>query len=204
MVNVVVTGFDPFGEVTLNPSQRIIEALNADTMPGIFAAVLPTTFTEAGQRIEALLLEHRPAYLLMLGVSARRSTIGLERFALNINDAVIPDNEGRLATGQPIRANGPAAYRSTLPFDALYEAALPSGAPLEFSNYAGAYVCNHTFYSARDAVERHQLATACGFVHVPMMSDAEGQPGADIGLPFVTMLAAVRAMVGYLSQAVSD
>ncbi len=201
MSTVAVTGFEPFGEVTINPSQKIIETLAADADPGVIARVLPTTFKEAGQRIEALLLEHRPAYLLMLGVSARRDCIALERFALNINDAVLPDNEGRLATGQPIREDGPAAYRGTLPLDALYEAALPGGAPLAFSNYAGAYVCNHTFYCARDAVERHGLATACGFVHVPMMSEAEGQPGADTGIPFASMLAAVRAMVRYLLSA---
>jgi pyroglutamyl-peptidase len=193
-MNVILTGFEPFPGVAINPSQQIVEHFQARDGNWI-AEVLPTAFAPAGERIRALIRQHRPHTVISIGVAARRSTLALERFALNINDADRPDTSGVQASGQPIRAGGPAAYRATLPLETLAETLAARSIPFSYSNHAGAYVCNHVMYCALDEIALMGLTTASGFIHIPMMTEAEDQPGADVGLPLATMIEAVEACV---------
>ena len=119
---ILVTGFEPFGGIEVNPSQAIVESLGQDSASRRHATlvteVLPTEFRAAGDRIVALIREHRPDAVLSIGLAASAASIRLERVALNLNDALRPDNGGDLATGRLIDPAGPIGYWSTLPLDA--------------------------------------------------------------------------------------
>ncbi|MFW5691297.1 MAG: hypothetical protein ACOCXZ_02240 [Chloroflexota bacterium] len=199
-MTILLTGFSPFPGVPVNPSQAVVEAIAADPAYGhVITTVLPTAFAAAGDCVAALIKAHQPRAVMMLGVAAGRDAINLERFALNINDASVPDTSGVQASGQPIDPDGPAAYTSTLPLDRLFAALDAARIPAKFSNHAGAYVCNHVFYTARHTVEQARLPTRVGFVHIPMHSDDADQPGADKGLPLGVIVDAVKACLDALT-----
>src|SRR5690349_6911699 len=102
---ILVTGFEPFGEFEVNPSQKVVEALGRSTLQRraeLVTEILPCEFRAAGDRIAALIREVRPEAVVSLGLAASASAVRLERHALNLNDATRPDNAGDLATGRPI------------------------------------------------------------------------------------------------------
>lgn len=203
---ILVTGFEPFGRTAANPSQAIVEALRqtvgSERPDQLVTDVLPTEFRAAGDRIVALIREHQPDAVVSLGLAASASAIRLERVALNLNDAAIPDNSGDLASGRLVDPTGPIGYWSTLPLDAMLAALKERDIPAIISNHAGAYVCNHVFYTARCEVERLGRETPCGFVHVPLMTEqAITPPAPGASLPLATMVEAVKCCLAVLAGA---
>lgn len=194
-MTILLTGFTPFGKVAVNPSQLIIDQIALKGDPVVIPAVLPVEYAAAGRYIMELIQANRPQAVLCLGVAASRQAINLERVALNLNDAALPDNTGDLAAGRLIAADGPLAYWSTLPLDTMLAALAARGIPAVISNHAGAYVCNHVFYMARHTLDRMGSRAACGFVHLPAVreTDSEGS-----GLPLAQMVEAVACCLDSL------
>ncbi len=76
-----------------------------------------------------------------------RDRISIERVAINISDANMPDNEGNKPIDEPIfKDGGENAYFSNLPIKEMVEALKSNNIPAEISNSAGTYVCNHIMY----------------------------------------------------------
>jgi pyroglutamyl-peptidase len=174
----LVTGFDPFGGSTVNPSWGAVQALHGREIAGhrLIGAELPTVFGASLQRLEALLAEHRPRLVLCTGQAGGRGAISLERVAINVDDARIPDNAGRQPVDRPVVPDGPAAYFSTLPIKAMLQALLDAGVRAEVSQTAGTFVCNHTFYGLMHLLAQPQWqGVRGGLVHVPWLPD-QGQP----------------------------
>ncbi|MFT3778089.1 MAG: pyroglutamyl-peptidase I [Ottowia sp.] len=188
---VLVTGFDAFGGDALNPSWEIARALHRRQVAGhrVLAAQLPTVFGAALARLDELLAAHRPALVICLGLAAGRAALSLERVAINVDDARIPDNAGAQPIDVPVVAGAPAAYFSTLPIKAMRQAMLAAGVPAEVSQTAGTFVCNHVFYGLmhRLATVRRLAGARGGFVHVPLLP-AQGAPG----LPLALMVEGLR------------
>src|SRR5436190_2295440 len=102
---VLLTGFEPFGELARNPSGDAARRLGRD--PGLRAiglriAVLPVHRRTAPSRLLELLERLRPETLLMTGVAAGRPSISVERVGLNVYRAA-----GDRGEGKPIRRGGP-------------------------------------------------------------------------------------------------
>ena len=188
---VLLTGFDPFGGDALNPSWEIARALHRRQIAGhrVLAAQLPTVFGASLARLDELLAAHRPALVVCLGLAAGRAALSLERVAINVNDARIPDNAGVQPIDVPVAAGAPAAYFSTLPIKAMRQAMLAAGVPAEVSQTAGTFVCNHVFYGLmhRLATGRGLKGTRGGFIHVPMLPE-QGAPS----LPLEQMVEGLR------------
>jgi pyroglutamyl-peptidase len=127
--------------------------------------------------------------------------LSLERVAINIDDARIPDNKGRQPIDRPVVPGGPAAYFTTLPIKAAAAALREAGLPAIVSNSAGTFVCNHVFYGLMHLAATRRLGVRGGFLHVPFLpSQAARQDGApsmaldDIvrGIEIVLSVAAAR------------
>lgn len=193
-MSILLTGFGPFPGVPRNPSQSLVERF-PDSLGGhdIHRVVLPTIYEAAGAGIEALLVERRPDICLCLGV-ATDAFLRLETLARNHGTLAIADESGAVRSG-PIAPSGPDTYACTLPFAAIRAMLKRRGIAAELSDDAGGYVCNHVFYSARHAIDRHRLATACGFVHVPPF----GQPD-DENEEIDLLIASVRSVVELLVE----
>jgi pyroglutamyl-peptidase len=190
---ILLTGFEAFGKVDDNPSQRVVEQIAARHDERIVAYVLPVEYQRAGQMIRNLMQVHQPTAVLMLGVAQGRDAINLERIALNLNDAHLADNAGDLALGRRIETDAPAAYWSTLPLDALHEQIAAQQIAVRYSNHAGAYLCNHVFYVARHWLETQQQGhIPCGFIHLPAAGDEAP------AMPVAQMTKAVDSCLSFL------
>lgn len=176
---ILVTGFDAFDGQPVNPSWLAAQALDGLDVDGhrVVAARLPTRFGHSVQVLQELLDRHRPALVLCTGQAGRRAAISLERVALNVDDARIPDNGGVQPVDTPVVPGGPAAYFSTLPIKAMLAALQAEGIPAEVSQTAGTFVCNHVFYGLMHALagDGRWAGTRGGFVHLPWLPE-QGEP----------------------------
>jgi pyroglutamyl-peptidase len=176
---VLLTGFDPFGGQRVNPSWQAVQALHDSRIAGhrVIGAELPTVFQESLQSLRDLLRQHRPTLVICCGQAGGRGALSLERVAINVDDARIPDNRGAQPVDRPVVPGGPAAYFTSLPIKAMRQALLDAAINAEVSQTAGTFVCNHVFYGLM-----HELATSRavhgvrgGFIHVPFLPE-QGQP----------------------------
>lgn len=196
-MRILLTGFNRFGELGVNPSevivQKISEGAESGSQEDIVTDVLQTEFASAGARIRKLIRQVRPEAVVCLGVAPGRNAMSLERVALNLDDTDAPDNAGDTASARIIVPKGPTAYWSTLPIGAMSKALQRRGIPVTISNHAGTYVCNHVFYVARHEIERLRSGAKCGLIHVPLMSEqAETLRDAAPTLPLSKMVAAIQ------------
>lgn len=165
---VLLTGFEPFGKASSNPSWEAASALDGIRVHGrkVIARCLPVTFAGAPQRLKALLDEHDPGVVLCTGVDASRPAIYLERIAVNLANAESADNDGYTPVEQALSRRGAAAYFATVPIRAMLEGLRALQCPAGISLSAGTYVCNATFYHLMRALKRRN-GTRGGFIHVP-------------------------------------
>ena len=193
---VLLTGFAPFAGETANPSWQAVRALHGRRIAGhrIVARELPVEFGAALKVLRAQLRALRPALVIAVGQAGCRAALSLERVAINIDDARIPDNAGRQPVDAAVVANGPAAYFTTLPIKAMRAAIAEHGIAVEVSQTAGTFVCNHVFYGLMHALRRQRRVRA-GFIHVPYSCEqAACHPGAP-GMTVDAMTSGLRIAV---------
>ena len=171
-MSLLITGFEPFGGERINPSWQVAQALHGRKFGNhlVHAYCLPTAFGDSLQLLKNLIALHQPELVLCIGQAAGRSSISLERIAINIDDARIADNLGAQPIDVAVIAGAPAAYFSTLPIKAIVRDLHSAGIPAEVSNTAGTFVCNHVFYG----LMHHVVAMAnikAGFVHIPFLPE---------------------------------
>jgi pyroglutamyl-peptidase len=167
---ILLTGFTPFGGESINPSWEAVRTLDGRQIAGhrVVARLLPTAFDASLRELEAAVHEIEPAIMLGIGQASGRSRLSIERVAINLQDARIPDNDGARPIDEPVIPDGPAAYFSTLPIKAMLAALQADGIPAEISNTAGTYVCNHVAYAMLHlAAERRGVRA--GFIHIPYL-----------------------------------
>ena len=192
---VLVTGFDPFGGAGINPSWLAAQALDGQRIAGhqVVAARLPTAFDQALAVLGQLLATHRPQLVLCTGQAGGRAALSLERIAINVNDARIPDNAGTQPIDTPVVAGGPAAYFSSLPIKAMQAALEGAGIRAEVSQTAGTFVCNHVFYGLMHRLADPRFAgVRGGLVHVPWLLE-QGQPSMPLDQIVAGLEVAIRS-----------
>jgi pyroglutamyl-peptidase len=190
---ILLTGFEPFGKATLNPSGEIVKQISGEN---IVTAILPVAYAQSAERLLQLIAEHNPDIVICLGQAEGRTQITPERIAINLDDARLADNQGVMRNEMPIVLDGPVAYESTLPIKEIVKAINVAGVPAAVSLSAGAFLCNHVFYVAQDHFKGTKVRS--GFVHVPLMDEQGPEfPGLPT-MPLEQMVTAVRAMLEVL------
>lgn len=176
---VLLTGFDPFGGDSINPSWMAVSALDGEVLQGhrLVTVQLPTVFATSLPELRRLIRLHRPALVICVGQAGGRAAISLERVAINVNDARIGDNAGAQPLDVPVIKGGAAAYFTSLPIKAMLGAVQQAGVAAEVSQTAGTFVCNHVFYGLMHTLARQRgnASTRGGFIHVPWLP-GQGQP----------------------------
>lgn len=203
---ILVTGFEPFGPHTVNPSQELAKLLDGRRIGSCAVAgiVLPVHHLEASRHMSALLGELQPVAVVHLGLAEGRARLGLERVALNVMDYRIPDNAGYRAEGEPCVPEGPAAYFASLPLPEMLLALTAEGIPAYVSNTAGTYLCNQTLYQTLHEIATRELAIRAGFVHLPLLpamvaASNLDQPSMDLPL----VLRGVETLLRVVAEAVA-
>lgn len=205
---VLVTGFEPFGGMTYNPSAEIARALDGAEFGRrrVVGRLLAVDFARHRFQLEALFSEIDPALYIAFGLATGEDMIRIERFGVNLADFPMPDNAGARHSGLAIEADGPAARPSTLPCAEIRAALLAAGIPARLSNSAGSYLCNANLYTSLDLCAARKPAPSCGFIHLPYASEQvatilhrgdsrlDGESPAP-SLPIATMIAAARIIL---------
>lgn len=193
---VLVTGFEPFGGECVNPSWEVAQALQGEVVgPARVRGVqLPCVFGAAHAALDAALERHRPVLVLCLGQAGGRCDFSVERVAINVDDARIPDNAGMQPIDESVVAGAPAGYFSTLPVKAMVAALRGAGLPASVSQTAGTFVCNHVFFALMHRLQQRPGVRG-GFMHLPLLpGQAAAQPGQP-SLPLGTLVEGVRIAI---------
>ena len=171
-MKLLVTGFDPFGEEKVNPALEAVKKLD-ERIAGceIVKLQLPTVFGKSIKTLERALKKERPEITICVGQAGGRDRISVERVAINIDDARIPDNEGNQPIDKPIFVDGDTAYFSRLPIKAIVRNMNENNIPAEISNTAGTYVCNHIMYGLLYNINKKYPNMKGGFVHIPFLPE---------------------------------
>lgn len=195
---LLLTGFEPFGgDSHHNPSIALAQALQGERIGGleVVAHRLPCVFAQAPDALAEAIERCRPALVLALGQAGGRCELSLERVAINLVDARIPDNAGARPVDVPVLPGGPSAYFTTLPIKAMVAAARTAGVPAAVSYSAGSFVCNQVFYVLQHALAPASPPVPSGFLHLPLLPEQASSQAGQPSMPLATMVTGLRAML---------
>ena len=121
-MKILVTAFEPFNGRDINPSQLILEQLEAPEGVSLTKKVLPVEFKATMKILRETLKEEQPDIVLSLGQAGNRPEISVERIAINLDNCrssngqkTVADNAGDMPVDEPVIPGAPQAYFSNLP-----------------------------------------------------------------------------------------
>ena len=196
MKRVLLTGFEPFNNATLNPSKEVVEKTNHRSI--VAKEVLPVVFSKAAKRLIELIEEVKPEVVIALGQAEGRPQINLERVAINYMHGQIADNEGVFALSGEITKDAPAAYFSTLPLELISQSLTAAKIPVAISLSAGSFLCNHIFYSMQHHL--HGKGAHSGFIHLPLISEQSNEFPNLATIELEMMLKAINTILDVITE----
>ena len=204
MLKLLVTAFEPFNGSTINPSQLILEQLQAPSGIELIKVLLSVEFKATTNILKQLLQEHQPDVVISLGQAGNRPEICVERVAVNLNcvrssDGMreLADNVGDTPVDVPISEDGPAAYFSTIPVWDLVAVIKAQDVAGAASYSAGTYVCNHVMYTVLHEAAKKYPAMKVGFIHVPFLPEQMQGRTSGYAIEFEDMRKGIQAVVDY-------
>ncbi|MNJ96815.1 Pyrrolidone-carboxylate peptidase [compost metagenome] len=191
---ILVTGFKPFRNEPINPSEKIVEMLSA--RHDVDTLVLPVTFMGSFEVLKKHLEANGPyKALMMIGQAAGRKAMSLERVALNWCESRYADEEQyRPDLQKPLVSGAPSSYISDF-FPTQWAEDLSKIAPTSVSFTAGTYVCNALYFQTLHYLKNSSPAL---FVHVPMLPEQVlDKPGMD-SMPLLLQFQVIDELVDKL------
>jgi pyroglutamyl-peptidase len=188
-MKILITAFDPFGGEKINAAYEAVKLLPVNIAGAeIIRAELPTVFRKCAEILELSIIKYQPDAAICVGQAGGRSDISMEKVAINLADASIPDNEHQQPSDEVLIEDGPAAYFSTLPLKAMVKNIKEHGIPASISYTAGTFVCNDVMYRLMSMIERKYYKMRGGFVHVPLIdSQLTDKPNNSTSMPVETI-----------------
>lgn len=187
---LLITGFDPFGGATVNPSWEAVKEL--PELVGdweLCKLEISTVFGLAAETVLKKAEEIGAAAILCVGQAGGRSAVTPERIGINVRTARIPDNQGNAPQEQPVIPGGPDGLFATVDVAAMAKGIRDAGLPGAVSNTAGTFVCNDVLYT----LLHHYRGTdvKVGFIHVPYLPE-QGEPSLPLEDTVKALTAAIR------------
>jgi pyroglutamyl-peptidase len=188
---VLLTGFEPFGGASFNPSGAVVQAIAERGVDGIeiVTAILPVEFKRSAEMLVELISNHKPDVVISLGQAEGRDFIGPEQVAINLADGRIADNAGVKIVNQSINPSAADGYFSTLPIRAIVDAISSLGIAAKISYSAGTFICNEIFFATQSFLQESEVIS--GFIHLPL---APNQSAEFPGLPTMPIEVQVNAI----------
>ncbi len=191
MKKLLITGFEPFGGETINPSweavARLPEQIGEYTLT---KRLIPVIFGKAFETVMETASGLCPDVVLCIGQAGGRSAITPELVGINLRHASIPDNDGLQPKDEPILQSGAKAHFSTLPVRKMAEAIAATRVPSYVSYSAGAYVCNDVLYTLLAHYEGSE--TRVGFIHIPYSTEQGKTPSMEMADIMKGLIAAIE------------
>jgi len=192
---VLLTGFEPFGGASFNPSGAVVQEIAEQGIDGIeiVTAILPVEYKRSAKILIDLIETHQPSIVISLGQAEGRDFIGPEQVAINLADGRIADNAGISQENQPINVGAADGYFSTLPIRAIADEISSLGIKAKISYSAGAFICNEIFFTTQAFLQESTVIS--GFIHLPLApNQAEEFPGLPT-MPIEDQVKAIRAAI---------
>ncbi|WP_428853387.1 pyroglutamyl-peptidase I [Bifidobacterium dentium] len=208
-INIVISGFDPYEGVDVNPAMLVPQALAErwrdpsadeagcddllqDVDVAISTVMLPVSFANAWPALLDTIEKAQPDIIIAIGLKRSSRGILLERCATNLMDAAKPDADNVIPSRRPINPEGPAAYWTRLPLRSILKDFAKHEIPATLSSDAGTFVCNSLFYHLLDWSARQDRRILSGFVSLPIVNE---QPHPQHGLSLAQQIAAGRDVI---------
>ncbi len=196
-MEILLTAFDPFGGASTNPSWQAVSRVREDWDGAHLTRLLvPTVFGEAERLVLKKAEEISADAILCVGQAGGRYGLSVERVAINLDDASIPDNRGNQPVDQPISSKGAPAYFATIPVKSVVSAIQQAGVPAELSYTAGTFVCNHLLYRVLEDSALSHPGRQGGFIHVPFLPEQVIRRSHTPSMALETITAGLEAAVG--------
>ncbi|KAM4551869.1 pyroglutamyl-peptidase 1-like isoform 1-T2 [Odontesthes bonariensis] len=164
---IVVTGFEPFGEHSVNSSWVAVQELGrlglGDAVD-LYVCEVPVEYQAVQELLPSLWKEHQPQQLVVhVGVSGLATTVTLEQCGHNKGYKRL-DNCSFCPASHSCIENGPDCIKSVLDMNTVSKRVNDSniGITASVSKDAGRYLCDYTYYTSLYLGQGH-----AAFVHVP-------------------------------------
>ncbi len=205
-MKILVTGFEPFGGESVNPAYEAVKLLpNKISGAEIITIEIPVVFDRGAKVVEEAIEKYSPDAVLCIGQAGGRSSITIEKVAINLREARIPDNDGNQPLESPIKEDGKNAYFATLPVKAMVENIRKNGIPSHLSFTAGTYVCNDVMYILLYTLENKYPNVKGGFIHVPFdTAQVIEKPVGMASMPVQTIANALEYAIEAIAQNETD
>lgn len=204
-MKILLTGFEPFGGSSFNPSEQVIRKLDGKSIDHVIISteILPVDRARAPEKLIQALSTGLPNAVLCLGEASGRAAISIERVAINLLDFRIADNSGSQVVDEPVISDGPAAYMSTLPVRALSQSIQDAGIPVELSLSAGSFLCNQIFYTLMHTLTQQGRMIPAGFIHLPALPEQAARQGKAIPTMSLELIVfAVETIIRCINQTI--
>lgn len=204
-MKILVTGFDPFGEDTINPAFEAVKLL-PDNIGGaqIIKLEVPTVFGKAAEKTIEVIEREKADVVVCVGQAGGRTRLSIEKVAINWVDARIPDNDRQQPLQQTIISDAATAYFSTLPLTAMISHVQKNQLPVEISYTAGTFVCNELMYRVLNYTENCARSIMAGFIHVPFIPEQVTNRPGTASLSLETIAESLRCGIEAIAQGEND
>lgn len=169
---IILTGFQPFGNYTVNPVQQSTEYFH-DKIIGhygrrkVIGIVLPATYLGAFQVLSAAIDELKPGAIISTGLASSAQGIRIETRFHNMMCGKYPDNDGYAPDNVPIKQVARDFYDATADPTLLTDRLNAKNIPNEISDDADRFICNSLGYLTTRKIVTQELHITNTFIHVP-------------------------------------
>ena len=153
---ILLTGFEPFAEFKVNSSWQAVQKLASKRNPQFICECLPVDYHAARDQLIHLLESYQPYICLCTGLAAG-DTFRLEQQARK------PSQFSDL--------KGTDSYTGQWPWDEAMQSFQAKDLPAYFSEDAGRYVCESTYWTLLNFRDQHGYPEKSAFLHVPPLSE---------------------------------
>jgi len=172
---VLVTGFKPFGNYNINPSELIAENLNGTTIDGakIVGISLEVEWNISYNKTLEAIERYDPCAVVSIGLAPKSSLIRLEKLAVNLRW-----NEG-FPFIRFIQKRSPLLLATDVNLQEISADMKKENISSRVSYFAGFYLCNYLFYRLLDYKEKNDPELKVVFIHVPPLDEMNLQEMTD-------------------------
>ena len=204
-MRLLLTGFEPFGGETVNPSGEVVRALSTDPPAGIelTTMVFPVRFRAVAEGILPALDRGEHDAWLGLGEAGGRPHLSVERVGINVFvEGSLPVAEREELT---IRKGGADAYFARLPLAEVASKMRDAGAPSAVSNTAGTYCCNESLYTVQHYLAGTDGDLPSGFIHLPYLpQQVSTKPPGTPSMSLKTQVLGIRAAIEAIRELIAE
>ena len=176
MKSLLLTGFNPFDERGYNTTSEVLQILPQVIHDfSLIKTVIPVEWVAGENHLLNWCERIKPDAVLSMGMS-KQPVLQFEVRAQNHRKPELTDNLQHNPPDPLITAHGPKQYSSSWIAPQPLPHHFKNGIEMAYSDDAGGYLCNQTFFLASQYAASQPNKPPVGFIHIPPHPQDGGQP----------------------------